>query len=99
MKDEFIAQHRQQYPISTRCRVLEVAVSGFYAWLHRARSQRSQQNTGVGERITCLSYAKRQVDGSAGSHAALGSEGQACGRKRVARLMRERGLSARPRTH
>jgi hypothetical protein len=51
MKYQFIAQHGQQYPISTMCRVLEVAVSGFYAWLHRVPSQRSQQNTGLEERI------------------------------------------------
>jgi putative transposase len=99
MKYEFIAEHRQEYPISTMCRVLEVAVSGFYAWLHRMPSQRSQQNTGLGERITCLYYANRQVYGSPRIHAALRSEGQACGRRRVARLMRERGLSAKPRKH
>ena len=44
MKYQFIAEHRQEYPISTMCRVLEVAVSGFYAWLRRlgAPSRRSQ---------------------------------------------------------
>ncbi len=35
MKYQFITEHRQEYPISTMCRVLEVAVSGFYAWLRR----------------------------------------------------------------
>lgn len=35
MKYQFIAEHRQEYPISTMRRVLEVAVSGFYAWLRR----------------------------------------------------------------
>ena len=53
MKYQFIAEHRHEHPISTMCRVLEVAVSGFYAWLRRAPSRRSQQNTGVGERIAC----------------------------------------------
>jgi len=31
MKYQFIAEHRHEYPISTMCRVLEVAVSGLYA--------------------------------------------------------------------
>lgn len=30
MKYQFIAEHRKEYPISTMCRVLEVAASGFY---------------------------------------------------------------------
>ena len=99
MKYQFIAEHRQEYPISTMCRVLEVAVSGFYAWLRRAPSRRSQANTGLGERITRIYHANRQVYGSPRIHAVLRAEGQACGKKRVARLMRERGLSAKPRKH
>ena len=44
MKYQFIATHRQDYPISTMCRVLEVSVSGYYAWLKRAPSRRSQED-------------------------------------------------------
>jgi hypothetical protein len=32
MKYQLIAEHRQEYPITTMCRVLEVSVSGYYAW-------------------------------------------------------------------
>jgi transposase InsO family protein len=74
-------------------------VSGYYAWLRRAPSRRSQENTVLGERIVRLYQANRQVYGSPRIHAALRAEGQHCGRKRVARLMREQGLSAKPRTH
>src|SRR5690242_12711765 len=99
MKYQFIAEHRKEYPISTMCRVLEVAVSGFYAWLRRlgAPSRRSQANTGLGEQIVRLYHANRQVYGSPRIHAALRAEGEHCGRKRVARLMRELGLSAKAR--
>jgi len=99
MKYQFIAQHQQEYPISTMCRVLEVAVSGFYAWLRRAPSRRSQENTVLEERIVRIYQGNRQVYGSPRIHAALRAEGRHCGRKRVARLMREHGLSAKPRTH
>jgi transposase InsO family protein len=99
MKYRFIAEHRQEYPVSTMCRVLEVAVSGFYAWHKRAPSRRSQQNTGLGEQIARIYQQNRQVYGSPRIHAVLRAEGQSCGKKRVARLMRERGLSARPRKH
>lgn len=99
MKYQFIAAHRQEYPVSTMCRVLEVAVSGFYAWLRRAPSRRSQENTGLGEQIVRIYQQNRQVYGSPRIHAVLRAEGKPCGKKRVARLMRELGLSARPRKH
>jgi putative transposase len=99
MKYQFIAAHRREYPVSTMCRVLEVAVSGFYAWLKRAPSRRSQQNTGLGEQIARIYQANRQVYGSPRIHAVLRTEGHPCGKKRVARLMRELGLSAKPRKH
>jgi len=44
MKYQFIATHRQDYPISTMCRVLQVSVSGYYGWLKRAPSRRSQED-------------------------------------------------------
>jgi putative transposase len=99
MKYQFIAEHRHEYPVSTMCHVLEVAVSGYYAWFKRPPSRRSQQNTGLGEHIVRIYQQNRQVYGSPRIHAVLQAEGQSCGKNRVARLMRELGLSARPRKH
>lgn len=99
MKYQFIAMHRQDYPISTLCRVLEVSVSGYYAWLKRAPSRRSQEDALLSERICHIYRANRQVYGSPRMHAALHADGQACGKKRVARLMRSSGLRAKPRRH
>jgi putative transposase len=93
------ARFRAKYPISMLCRVLGVAVSGFYAWRWRPPSRRSQENTVLGERIVQLYHANRQVYGSPRIHAALHAEGKRCGRKRVARLMRSSGLSARLSRH
>ena len=31
MKYRFIAEHQQEYSVKTMCRILEVAVSGYYA--------------------------------------------------------------------
>jgi len=99
MKYQFIAAQQEEYAIKTMCRVLEVAVSGYYAWLRRTPSHRSQENTVLGERIVRIYHANRQVYGSPRIHAALHAEGQACGKKRVARLMREHGLSAKAHKH
>ena len=52
------------------CRGLEVAVSGFYAWLRRVPSRRSQENTVLGERIVRIYQENRQVYGSPRIHAA-----------------------------
>jgi putative transposase len=95
MKYQFIANHRQDYPISIMCRILQVSVSGYYAWQKRAPSRRSQEDARLSERIEQIYHANRQVYGSPRIHAALQAEGQSCGKKRVARLMRNGGLSAK----
>ena len=71
MKYQFIATHRQDYPISTMCRVLQVSVSGYYAWLKRAPSRRSQKDARLSERIVRIYHANRQVYGSPRIHAVL----------------------------
>ena len=35
MKYACIAQHRDSYPVTLMCRVLDVARTGFYAWRRR----------------------------------------------------------------
>ena len=41
---EFIRAHRGQYPVEALCRVLEVAPSGYYAWLKQPLSRRAQED-------------------------------------------------------
>jgi putative transposase len=86
--------------MSTMCRGLEVSESGFYAWLRCAPSRRSQANTVLGERIVRIYQENRGcLWQSAHSCSRCRAEGRRCGRKRVARLMREHGLSAKARLH
>jgi putative transposase len=44
MKYQFIAEHRQEYAITLMCRVLDVSVSGYYAWSKRPPSQHSRKD-------------------------------------------------------
>jgi putative transposase len=79
-------------PVGTMCRVLGVSASGFYAWLHRAPSQRAMDDALLGERIKLIHAESKEIYGSPNIHAELRDQGVRIGRKRVARLMRSAGL-------
>lgn len=88
----FIEAHQAGYPIALLCRVLSVARSGYYAWLRRSVSARQQADQHLSEQITTIHQQSRQTYGSPRVHAALRQAGVRCGRKRVARLMRQAAL-------
>jgi hypothetical protein len=48
---EFVIAHQEQYPVTTMCRVLEVSTSGYYAWLKRSPSRRTQEDQVLTQRI------------------------------------------------
>lgn len=90
--------HREEYPISVLCETVEVSVSGYYAWTKRPMSQHQQEDTQLAERIQMAYVANREVYGSPRLYVELKEQGMSCSRRRVARLMREMGLSPhRPR--
>lgn len=74
------------------CRVLQVSVSGYYAWRKRGVSQRAAANEHLLEAIEQAHAASRQTYGSRRVTAALRQQGMVCNRKRVARLMRHNQL-------
>ncbi len=93
-----MAEHHQEYPVATMCRVLEVSVSGSYAWHKREPSLHSREDAELANKIKGAFQSNRCVSGSPRLHAELQAQGIHCARKRVARLMRERELVAkRPR--
>jgi len=91
----FIENHKEEFPILLMCQVLEVSESGYYAWIKREPSEREQADEELGERIEDAYDKNRRVYGSPRIHAELKEQGVHCGRKRVARLMRERGINAK----
>jgi transposase InsO family protein len=95
MRYEFIDRHRSMFSVEGMCRVLEVKRSGYYAWKRRGASMRQRGDRVLLERIR-ESY--RQSKGRYGSprvYQDLRGWGWRTSRKRVARLMREAGLSAK----
>ena len=92
----FITEHRQEYPVERMCKVLEVSVSGYYAWKQRTPSSRRQADERL---MACIEHAHQHSHGIYGSrrlHAALRTQGSRCGRKRVVRLMHQLGIHAQP---
>ena len=99
MKYRFIREHQQEYPVTTMCQVLEVSVSGYYAWKQRPPSARQIADERLSVRIRQVHEATHQIYGSRRIRAELAEQGSSCGRKRVVRLMRQHGLKARRRRH
>jgi putative transposase len=93
MKYRLIAAKSAQHPVSLLCSVLGVSRAGYYAWKDRPISPRERRDRGL------LALIRRIHDESEGSygwpriHAELRARGVRVSRKRVARLMRQAGLS------
>jgi putative transposase len=94
MKYQFIEQHKQEFPIVVMCHVLEVSESGLYAWRKRPVCQRKREDAQLSSHIRQIFVSHRKVYGSPRIHAQLADQGYRCSRKRIARLMRENGITA-----
>jgi putative transposase len=88
----FIAAHAARHPVALSRRVLGVARSGYYAWRRRAPSARVRTDDRLREHIRVIHQTSRGTYGSPRIHAERRGAGERCGRRRVARLMREVGL-------
>ncbi len=87
--------HRGEFRIGTMCEVLGVSRSGYYAWRRRPRSLRDEINAKLTETIRRIHEESRRIYGSPRVYAALRRRGIACGRHRVARLMRDEGIRSK----
>lgn len=93
MKYQFIEQQRQDYPVRVVCEVLEVSESGYYAWRKRQPDQHwHQADNELAAQVETIFEQSRQTYGSPRVHAALRTSGVSCSRRRMARVMRKKGL-------
>lgn len=95
MRFAFIQAEEANYPVEVLCENLEVSRSGYYAWLSRPLSQRAAQSEALADEIEDVHHSRRGVYGSPRIHDELIKRGRKIGRKRVERLMRARGLTAK----
>jgi transposase InsO family protein len=87
--------HRGEFRIGTMGEVLGVSRSGYYAWRRRPRSLRDESNAKLTQTIRRIHEQSRRIYGSPRVYAALQQRGIACGRHRVARLMRDEGIRSK----
>jgi transposase InsO family protein len=91
----FVASERATFPVTMMCRLLGVAPSVFWAWLGREPSARARADADLTATIREVHDRSRGTYGSPRVHRVLRDGGQRCGRKRVARIMRKKGLVGR----
>lgn len=97
MKFAFIDQHRYAFPVWRLCQVLSVSPSGYYAAQTRPPGQRERENRRLLVYIRLAHRASRETYGYRRMTHELRAQGVACGRHRVARLMRQAGLRVKAR--
>jgi len=89
------AEKAEQHNVAKACELLEVSRSAFYDWHKHRPSARQLADEALGERIEAIFEASRGTYGWPRVHRALRDEGVHASRKRVARIMRQKGLVGR----
>ena len=84
--------NRADYPVATMCRLLGVSTSGFYAWLKRPEPARARRDAELAGKVEAIHSRSRGTYGAPRIHAELRAQGERVSRKRVARLMKAKGL-------
>ena len=95
MRFDFIEQHREEWPITLMCQVLDVSRSGFYAWRQRPESESAQRRSELVEQMKSVhSDFDMKNYGSPRMHEELVSRGHDVCENTVAKLMRDHGMRA-----
>jgi len=85
------------YPMNVLCDTLAVSRSGYHAWASRLPGPRARADAALLPLIARAHGESRQTYGSPRIRHWLRENGHRCGRSRIARLMRDIGLSGRQR--
>ncbi len=90
---EAIAE-QQVAPVSEVCQFLEVSRSAFYAWRDAAPTKREDDDLELAPLVRAVFHRHRRRYGTRRIVEELRDMGRACGRRRVAKLMKTQGLRA-----
>lgn len=92
MKFGFIKAQEVAFSVKSMCQVLGVSRSGYYAWKDRPPVGADPKTMALSAEIVSAHRRSRGNYGSPRIHLELRAKGIRVGRKRVERLMREKGL-------
>ena len=98
MSFALIDAKKADVPIATACAMLNVSVSGYYAWKSRHASPRQRRDMILLAHIRAQFAISNETYGSPRMHVELTEDGVVVGRHRVARIMRENAMQARQKT-
>src|SRR5262249_18496889 len=97
VKFRFIEEQRVAFPVRKLCEVLSVSPAGFYAWRKRPPSARAKGDAELAAEIEQVHADSRRAYGSPRGHRKPRGRGRGFGRRRIARLMRLKGIFAKRR--
>jgi transposase InsO family protein len=89
------AEKAEHHNVAKACELLEVSRSAFYEWHQHRPSSRQVADDALAKRIEAIFDDSRGTYGWPRVHKALRDEGVCASRKRVARIMRQKGLIGR----
>jgi transposase InsO family protein len=89
------AEKAAAHHVTTACALLEVSTSAYYQWSRHIPSPRERSDAALGAQIERIHHDSHGTYGAPRVLAQLHRDGVRVGTRRVARLMRQRGLTGR----
>lgn len=83
------------HSVALCCRLLEISSSGYYDWAKRGLSNRKKRDGKLKAKILSIFGKSKSNYGSPRIYRSLKAQGEKIGKDKVAKLMKEEGLSAR----
>jgi len=91
-----IQQLAPEHRVTLLCALLGVSRSAYYDW-RGGKGPRQKEDARLSQELEAVFVAKRRTYGRVRLTHELRARGHTCGERRVGRLMRAKGLQARPR--
>lgn len=98
MKFQFIKKHRSSFPVWKMCYLLDISRSGFYVWVKHKKSKKALETQKLENVIRDIFYKYKGIYGSPRITSELRETGHKMSVNRVAKIMRNIGLSGQIKT-
>ena len=93
MKYQFVQAHSSDFSVRRICSILKVGRSGYYTWKRQGEGKRAKRDKELLEKIQKIFEKSKKTYGSPRIYEALKAAGERVSRDRVARIMREAGIT------